>query len=441
MTTTKRVNATKRKSVIYYLGNKESICQDIFDVLNMNAPENGICVDLFSGTGAVSRTMSQRGNVIAVDVQEYSRVLCSAMIEEHAGAFELTQKFLESCERRYLMLKDVYRPLLLVEEDSLGKALQGEFGELVDIVDHGCLLPEYRHYQPEWLAEAAFQVDDRREKTGLLYADDMAARYFGGTYYSYKQALKIAAIRGACSDMGSDETLLAGLLSAASLCASTIGGQLAQPAKLCDKEGSFKARTISKLLAYRANDIQKVYEQSVARMKSLAMPRLGNRAIRSECVEYLQKLDFEPAAIYADPPYSRYHYSRYYHVLETLALNDSPEITNNPATKQPSRGIYRASRYQSPFSMRTYAHDAFESLFRETAEKTTLFVLSYSPYLDGINTTPRMARIEELMQMARRRYSDVECRTLSGTAHSKLASSKDILETAEDAEVLLICRN
>ena len=31
--------------------------------------------------------------------------------------------------------------------------------------------------------------------------------------------------------------------------------------------------------------------------------------------------------VYADPPYTRDHYSRFYHVLETISLFDSPIVS------------------------------------------------------------------------------------------------------------------
>ena len=36
----------------------------------------------------------------------------------------------------------------------------------------------------------------------------------------------------------------------------------------------------------------------------------------------LQNLDDDVRVIYADPPYTRDHYSRFYHGLETLSLRD-----------------------------------------------------------------------------------------------------------------------
>ena len=39
--------------------------------------------------------------------------------------------------------------------------------------------------------------------------------------------------------------------------------------------------------------------------------------------------------VYADPPYTRDHYSRFYHVLETLALRDDPRFRLTRLTVTP----------------------------------------------------------------------------------------------------------
>ncbi len=44
------------------------------------------------------------------------------------------------------------------------------------------------------------------------------------------------------------------------------------------------------------------------------------------------------------------------HVLETIALDDDPGFTAaGPRSDRPSRGMYRANRHQSPFSIRSQA--------------------------------------------------------------------------------------
>lgn len=438
----KRDGRPTTRASIYYLGSKQSIGADISNALSEVTVGDGPVVDLFSGTGAVSRVVSEQRPVIAVDVQEYSRVLCSAVLEKYDSSSFDFSRFMEQSEKRYKRLAEIYESVLSLEEIALEKAHRSDLKMLAEIVECGCLLADYRSNQPTWLADAAERVLEARDSASIRDSEDMIARYFGGTYYSYRQALWLSALRSECSNLSDDTKPLAALLGTASLNASTVGGQLAQPVKAFDKDGNIKVKMLEKALRVRKSNILKSFKDSLSRLDALACPRSDNLVVKEECIEYLGKYQgVMPSAIYADPPYSRYHYSRYYHVLETIALNDSPQISLNPTTGQPSRGIYRAKRYQSPFSTRTGAHKAFESLFKSAANVSPTFILSYSPYLDNVDTTPRMAKIDELVGLAKSDFAKVDCRVLDGTRHSKLAGSKDILEAAKDAEVLIICQN
>lgn len=432
----------KRKTPIYYLGNKQSISREILNAISDVAIGSGPAIDLFAGTGAVSRAISRYRNVIAVDVQEYSRILCSAFIEKHPNNANCIDELLERSEARYRKLAEVYKPLLCLERASTEKAQSHDFEMLAEIIEHGCLLSQYRSKKPTWLLEASDAVKEGRVNSSIEDDEDMIARYFGGTYFSYEQALRLSSLRACCSDTSDETEVLAAILSTASLSASTIGGQLAQPVKAFDKYGKIKARTLQKVLRIRNTEIFPTFEKAFHELNILAVPRDDNLAVKEECINFLNNYNSkDPSIVYADPPYSRYHYSRYYHVLETIAMNDSPQISINPATKQASRGIYREERYQSSFSTKGKAHKAFEDLFKAVANVTPAFVLSYSPYLDSVDTTPRMAKIDELMELAKESFTRVSCKTLVGTTHSKLANSRDALVTVKDAEVLVICQN
>lgn len=70
------------------------------------------------------------------------------------------------------------------------------------------------------------------------------------------------------------------------------------------------------------------------------------------------------------PPYGSVHYSRFYHVLETLVKYDYPEVK--------FKGRYRQDRHQSPFCKKSEASNAFEKMFSLIKEKGSAMVLSYS---------------------------------------------------------------
>lgn len=75
---------------------------------------------------------------------------------------------------------------------------------------------------------------------------------------------------------------------------------------------------------------------------------------------------------YLDPPYNHRQYSSNYHILETIALGDSPEIKGKTGL--------RVDGYSSPFCSKVKAKPAFFELFN--AINTTVIMVSYST--DGI---------------------------------------------------------
>src|SRR3974390_731278 len=65
---------------IHYLGSKLRIVHLVQEVLDEIDPLRGPVCDLFAGSGTVARGLSRSRKVISVDIQEYSRVLCSALL-------------------------------------------------------------------------------------------------------------------------------------------------------------------------------------------------------------------------------------------------------------------------------------------------------------------------------------------------------------------------
>jgi adenine-specific DNA-methyltransferase len=83
----------------------------------------------------------------------------------------------------------------------------------------------------------------------------------------------------------------------------------------------------------------------------------------------LDELGLPPAIFYADPPYSKEQYSRFYHVLETLELYDYPE----------SHGIgrYRPDRFATSLAKKSGVLKGTRSLCSAIAERQGILVLSY----------------------------------------------------------------
>jgi adenine-specific DNA-methyltransferase len=100
--------------------------------------------------------------------------------------------------------------------------------------------------------------------------------------------------------------------------------------------------------------------------------RAGNRSFCSDALvlaRNLRRRHDRPAAVYADPPYTKDQYSRYYHVLETMFRYDYPRADGC--------GRYRPGRFQTPFSRVSEVAGAFETLAAGVAGAGAALVVSY----------------------------------------------------------------
>ncbi len=159
-----------------------------------------------------------------------------------------------------------------------------------------------------------------------------------------------------------------------------------------------------------------------------------HRVIRGDYRDVLDGLS-DVGVIYADPPYTRDHYSRFYHVLETLCLRDDPQVSTTFEAGPTSRGLYRSERHQSPFCIKSQAPGAFAELFAKA--RGVPLLLSYSPFVkDG---HPRMMSIDAIAVLARQHYRAVEV-VNAGLTHSKLNKSERHKDALRDGEVFLRCR-
>ena len=74
-------------------------------------------------------------------------------------------------------------------------------------------------------------------------------------------------------------------------------------------------------------------------------------------------------AVYADPPYTKDQYSRYYHVYETLYRYDFPDSHG--------AGRVRSDRFSTGFCLKSGVVGAFEELFDAVASRGIPLILSY----------------------------------------------------------------
>ena len=186
-----------------------------------------------------------------------------------------------------------------------------------------------------------------------------------------------------------------------------------------------------------------LYAEWLDKYMSLPKGCHDSTILQGDYMECLKALPDSVKTIYADPPYTRDHYSRFYHVLETMALDDIPEISTVKihGSTHVSNGIYRKDRHQSPFCIRSKAPKAFEDMFKFISESNRSLMLSYSPYDETKEYHPRVVTISQLITWAHKYFNHVEVVSAGHFTHNKLNSTEHFLESSDEAEVLIVCIN
>lgn len=415
---------------------------------DLSAP-NAVVADLFSGSGAVSRFLSKNRTVIAADIQEYSRAICSAVLNPSHSINPVS--FVKKCQTSeiYVALREACSEVSEYEEESITFALNGLPSQLCEFLEEASLFKSKSENYSNCSGRLEAALKASHKKLVALSAKDKALAtatlYFGGIYFSFEQTVAIDAILHEIeiSNTHDKDTLLAALLGTVSNAVNTVGKQFAQPIQPRMANGLPKKSIAAKVKRDREIDIFKNYAEVLEKYVGLESSGLPHKALCMDFSDALDQLPNDTSVVYADPPYTRDHYSRFYHVLETLCLRDSPTISQTKigGTLHLSRGLYRDQRHQSPFCIRSQAPVAFSTLFQKVAKLGASLVLSYSPHVVREGEHPRVMTIEDLTALAQKYFQTVYTVCPGEFRHNKLNSRANSFEQKPNGEILIICKN
>lgn len=435
----------------HYLGSKARMLSEIKEYIDELNQVNGRVCDLFCGSGVVSEFLLQQYDILAVDIQNYSNVYCKARLS--GGIQGLDLKKIESDIKKSPIRNknlDYYKTLLEYEEKCMNDLDDGHLEPLYEIIEKGSLyafLGKYDYIEDALSTELkkAFSDVEKRIGTESESVDSVMVRYYGGLYFSYKQAIDIDAIAAYAflQEEPVKSKMLAALMGAITDVVNTVGKQFAQPLKVRNVNGSLKKNLVKKIKTDRMLDVFEKFNMWMRYYIERPQNKHDFEVVCGDYIDVLKRLSpGEVEVIYADPPYTRYHYSRYYHILETLCLHDAPQIsTTFPNGKGGlSRAIYRNDRHQSPFCIKSKAPKAFDELFKCAKTAQASMVLSYSPFDEKSGATPRLMSIDEILELARKYYANVEVVSPGQFMHSRFNKQENNYEINYEAERLIICR-
>jgi adenine-specific DNA methylase len=430
---------------IHYLGSKLRVVEPLRLALDQVDPGRGPVCDLFAGSGTVSAMLAASRDVIAVDIQEYSRVLCSAVLRPPVVSDSDAYKFI----RRAFGGDHADRlaaaaPLIEYEKLCLNMARKGEYEPICELIEHASMVAFHQQNRQKVQAQLEKAHQTALRTIEATSAKMLMLRHFGGLYFSYQQAVELDSLLSAAHEETERirDCLLAAIISTASEIVNTVGKHFAQPIRPRGADGKPKPHLIGKILRDRDLEVAAIFSTWLDRYRSLPATGRKHQAIRADFSHALVNLDCKVGAVYADPPYTRDHYSRFYHVLETMCLWDDPGVSTTrirAETEQFSRGMYRADRHQSPFCIKSQAPSAFERLFAAVRDLRVPLVLSYSPYATDRNAHPRVMTVEQITYQARKYFENVETVSAGRISHMKLNTTRLHIEASDEAELIFLC--
>ena len=308
---------------VKYMGSKRAMLGNgLGELLTRERAGAKRFVDLFTGSGSVAIYIARKYKmpVFAYDLQKYSTTLANAVISRQTTANwkEIWTSWYKTAKSRLITT--------IPKADALTQALVSDFRE--------------------WSACQDLPI----------------TRAYGGHYFSPVQAVWIDALRMSLPEKPPDRTIaLASLIHAASESAAA-PGHTAQPLQPTRTAKPFLKRAWQFDIPDRT---QKILENLCGQCAK----EIGGAQVcdANEAAAQLKKGDLA----FIDPPYSGEHYSRFYHVLETIANGQCGEVTG--VGRYPSRDL----RPRSKFSLKTESNAALDDLLETISAKGAKAILTF----------------------------------------------------------------
>lgn len=317
-----------------YMGSKRSMLRNgLGSLLVSESASADRIVDLFAGSAAVSWFCASRCDapILACDLQQFSSVLANSVISRTAGVPE-NEIFLGQINK------------------ITGYREQLPNWPVANKLDGG------NHSTANWVRQARKLCEGNSDRTLLIW------RAYGGHYFSPTQALTFDALLHCLPRSGAARKVAhAAIVIAASRCVAS-PGHTAQPFQPTLSAGRFVREAWSRdpLVAYKSalNSISRQFAKSVG------------ASVCSDALIVTSMLN-KHDLVFIDPPYSGVHYSRFYHVLETIARRACGPVTGVGRYPAP------VERPVSHFSRKTEALAALKKLYANLAESRCRIIFTF----------------------------------------------------------------
>lgn len=343
--------------VVRYMGTKRHMADHVRDAIAQLKPD-GRVVDLFSGMGSVAESLKETASVVTNDAMSFTAALSRARftgLDRQSSSAEVVERLLPTYKARLQELEQAYAS----ELKSEAIALDGSRTDLLSYMDKA------QHVGNSATRRRAART--AAESSGFAHYE-LATLYFSAGYLSLRQAIELDAARAAIdSDDRQDERdwIVAAWIAGASVLVNAPGhtAQYLRP-------NSASAHT--RIVRTWSRSLWDEFANSLD-----AVSQVGSESWRCQNSVYVgDALDLVSAGelrdigtVYADPPYTKDQYSRYYHMYETLYRYDFPDSSG--------AGRNRSDRFTTGFSLKTAVVASFHDLCRNVARMRVPLVISY----------------------------------------------------------------
>ncbi|MCA1427870.1 DNA adenine methylase [Bradyrhizobium sp. NBAIM16] len=309
-----------------YMGSKRAMLRNgLGEVLSRELYGVGRFVDLFTGSASVAGHVALNYDVpvLASDLQNYSVVLANAIIARRQS----------------------------LDSDRIWRAWFARANERVRGL--GAV--------PALDGRVTRQIVERHRDWCEAAEDVPLTNAYGGHYFSARQAVWIDGLRATAPRGSARDVALASLIGAASFCAAS-PGHTAQPFQPTRTAKRFLAEAWSRDLVQRTRLNLDALCTLVSKQAGEAVQRDANLVAAN-----LTEKDLA----FLDPPYSGVHYSRFYHVLESVANGRAGQVSG--VGRYPPERL----RPRSSYSVRSESTEALKRLLRTIAGQGAKAILTF----------------------------------------------------------------
>lgn len=343
--------------VVRYMGTKRHMADHVRDAIADLRP-SGRVVDLFSGMGSVAESLQNTSSVVTNDALSFTAALSRARFTgkqrsstPEAVIARLSEPYASRLEELHVAYEEQ-----LTREDTALAGTRNDLTRYMNRAQHVGNTPS--------LKRAARLAAEKSDSAHY----ELATLYFSAGYLSLRQAIQVDSIRAAidADDLLEERDWLLGSWIAATSVLINAPGHTAQFLK------PNTASSHARIARTWARSVWDEFGVALGEVSQIGTEdwRSANAAYVGDALDLIStgRLD-DIGAVYADPPYTKDQYSRYYHVYETLHRYDFPDSSG--------AGRNRSDRFTTGFSLKTAVVASFHDLCRNTARMKVPLVISY----------------------------------------------------------------